>query len=245
MGMAVACRQMDCIRKLVIDFDVELQSFVVEIGVGPEVVGTVRPARLVGKRIEIENILADLVPKILRNFVARESSPIAAAIEAERVEDQIRNNIASIGIGDKRLGEVALALIDSGNCPDNVDWISLDNALHVDEKERVVLAYGTAQRKAVLVARMWRLRQSRLIAEEVVGIQRIALSKPPTAAMEAVGAALQCHVYDGAAVAAKFCRESVVLNLKLLHRFHRRLIEHVGVAALALFRGTDKGSIHT
>ena len=51
MSMAIACRQMKCVGKLMIYFDIKLQSLIVEIGVGPEIVGTVRPARLIGKRI--------------------------------------------------------------------------------------------------------------------------------------------------------------------------------------------------
>src|SRR5437899_3325753 len=79
--------------------------------------------------------------------------------------------------------------------------------------------------------------------EVVAGIKCCPLPIPPTAAVKAVGALLQHHVHDRAAVVSKLGGKAVVLDLKLLHDFDRGLIVDVRVATLALFRRTERTPI--
>src|SRR5581483_4042937 len=121
--------------------------------------------------------------------------------------------------------------------------IGLKYPLHIQEEKSLVLAKWTSQREAILIPRMIRSRQARLVAEKVVGVERSALSKPPAAAMKAVGAALQRHVDHGSAIAAELRRTAVVLYLELLYRLNRGLVVDVRISALALFRRADQCTV--
>src|SRR4051794_33721324 len=68
---------------------------------------------------------------------------------------------------------------------------------------------------------------------------------PQAATVKFVGPLLKYHVYDGAAVIAVFRREAVVLNFELLDNLNRRLVIHVRVAALSLFRSGYRAAIQS
>src|SRR5262249_46121421 len=101
----------------------------------------------------------------------------------------------------------------------------------------------SAQGEAALVAGMVGTGQAGLITEKVVGIKGATLPEPPPGPVKGIGAALQGHVDHGAAVAAELRGKSVALHLEFLHRFHRRLVIDVGVAALALLRSADEDAV--
>ena len=84
-----------------------------------------------------------------------------------------------------------------------------------------------------------------LRVEKVAGIGSGALSKPPAASVEFVGATFQHHVYNGAAVIAEFGGEAVVLNLELLNDLHRRLVINVAGRAFSLFRRADQCAVQS
>ena len=110
------------------------------------------------------------------------------------------------------------------------------------KKKVLVLSDRAADGKSTLVALAIRFGIGSRI-EEITRGQLRALKKVPAAAMESVGAALQHHVYDGAAVVAEFRRKAVVLNFEFLHTLDQRLVVNIGVSSLALFRRADQRAI--
>ena len=86
---------------------------------------------------------------------------------------------------------------------------------------------------------MRRLGNACLVAEEVVGIERIPLAEPPTAAVELVATLLHHDVEHGPAIVAVFRGEAVVRELELLNDLHRRRVVDIGVSPLALLRCAD------
>src|SRR5579864_6521912 len=80
--------------------------------------------------------------------------------------------------------------------------------------------------------------------KEIARIGACPLPEPPAAAVEIVRSALQSHVYDRAAVVAKFRGEAVVLDLEFLNDLHRGLVIDVAGCAFTLLWRTDQRAVN-
>ena len=95
-------------------------------------------------------------------------------------------------------------------------------ALVVPEDERPVVNDRPASCGAELVLMKRRLRLSRRIGEEIVGVQLVVAKELEDRAVELVGAALDRGIDHGARCVAEFRGEGAGLDFEFLHRVHRR-----------------------
>src|SRR5215469_6456486 len=140
--------------------------------------------------------------------------------------------------------KVAGPLRQGGRTGDNVERFVVAYSLDVTEEERLVFSERPAQRESILIALVVGFGSNRGRVKEIPGISTGALSKPPAAAVEIVGAALQGHIHNRSAVVSELRGEAVVLYFELLDNLHRRLVINVAGGALPLLGGADQGTIN-
>src|SRR5205807_1253744 len=190
-----------------------------------------------GLRIHIDDFLADgvLADEVCINDMRDcEVRAITAGIDIKRVENVL-----------KRVAEVSGAFERRGDEGVDVDRVALPSLFEIHEEECLSLFDGSAEGKAVLIARVVRIWDSLSISEKFVRIQRRTLAKPPTAPMKLVTAFFQNDVNDGAAVTAVFGGKTIILDFELLNDFHRRCVISVSRCAFALFGSTGECPVNS
>src|SRR5215469_14696797 len=140
--------------------------------------------------------------------------------------------------------KVSGPLRQGGRAGDNVERFIVAHSLDIAEEERLVFSERPAQPESILIALVVGFGSKRRTVKKIPGIATGALSKPPGAAVEIVGTALQGHIHNRSAVVSELRGEAVVLYFELLDNLHRRLVIDVAGGAFPLLRSADQRAIN-
>src|SRR5882757_5218954 len=249
--LAIAGGKVVLVVEVMIDLDVELPAVCSAEDDLVKILGAGRG--VIDRRhwIEIDDFLSDRVNEIGVDQIGHREGLAIAVDDIERVENLLLHRLADsaklgcVGAENEGIAEIAGALAFGGHEGVNFHGVLHAKLFKINEEKCFLLSDWPAERETVLIAQMVRSGSALRVVEEIVGVERGTLSKPPAAAVKFIAALLQYDVDDGAAVVAELRGEAVVLHFELLNDLDGGLIVDVGCGAFALFRSAGQCSVNT